>query len=182
MPKKEEYKEPELIIDGQKVKFHYNRAERLAMKYDNVNEKKNCFFCLKNRGFLFILADFTLIFLIFIGYYYFIGKSKGVIRNNFYYNLSVKRGSIKDSLQCIVQIKNMLNKKNTLLYNDLLVELYDRYSNPVNFSTIMLDKLEYEKKEFNTYSIDFNNLQPEKYRVVLKNRSGILVELDFRLR
>lgn len=182
MSKKEEYKQPELIIDGQKVKFHYNRAERLAMRHDNPNSDKNCFFCLKNKGFLFILTDFILIFLILMGYYYFIGKSKGIIRNNFYYNLSVKRGETRNSISCVLQIKNMSNKKNILINKEFIIEVYDRYSNPIYSGSIIADKVEYEKKEFNTYQIKFENLNPDRYRICLKNNNNILVELDFRVR
>lgn len=181
MSKKEEYKEPELIIDGQKIKFHYSRTERLAMKHNNPNEEKNCFFCLKNVSFMIMVLNLVLIFLILIGYYSLIGRSKGVIRKNFYYNISVKKDKETNSLKISLQIKNILNKKNELSNKEFSVEIYDKYLNLVSTNKILIEKTEYEAKEFNIYQLNIKEITPQKYIIMLKNGSDILIEMNINI-
>ena len=112
----ENTEQPELYIDGEKIKFHYNRKERLAMQPRRY--KSEGFFSKKNRYLHIQMIALFFIFIMIIVLSKIIGNQKSYDFNNFRITLSEKRIKNSPNIDFKVIIKNLKKSNNIIDEND----------------------------------------------------------------
>ncbi len=174
----------ELIIEGERVKFHYDREERLSMIRNNTDKKKNCFFCKKNSSIILTLINLALIFVVIIVYTGLLGKSKNIVDNGIQYHLTKRIFGNYDDINFIFQIKNNSKNKVYLDVKEGVLEIFGE--NSVLAHTVRFDitKEALEPKESFIESLAVE--KPEKGRydaeIILKNREDIKLKTSFRVK
>src|SRR4030042_3060310 len=120
-----EYKDPELVIGGEKIKFHSSRAERLSRSSLNPMKYNEPFFAKKNRYLHFIIINIFIIFIMGIIISTIYGNSKSFTEDGFYFSLIKRNTFSKNDLYFNFLIKNSSKKENLLKYSDYNFILYD---------------------------------------------------------
>lgn len=120
MKKDKNYTPPtSIVVNGEKVNFHYNREERLAMSnnYPKDNKKRN--------GYLKIIVfDLVLIVIIGIMLSFFYGKNKTVTYNELEVSFSHKRISKSRIIDFTIRINNETEK--ALKIPELKIDVYNK--------------------------------------------------------
>ena len=149
--KQNTYKNPELYVDGQKIKFHYNREERLA-RAQNIIESDNSFFSKKNRSLHIVIVNLIVIIIIGLIFSRFANKAISHDYNGFKFLFFKKNYFDSPILDFRIQLKN-ITKNNNILDED--------YRN--------MDFKIYDNKETIIYSKEFfilkNIFKPDEYHI-----------------
>jgi hypothetical protein len=181
---KNSYNKKELIIEGERVKFHYDRAERLAMTRNKSDEKKNCFFCKKNASVLLTFINLALIFVVITVYAGLLGKSKNIVENGIQYHLTKRIFGNYDDINFIFQIKNNSKNKTYLDVKEGVLEIYDKNSVLTHTVRFEITKDALEPKESFIKSLAVEKPAKGKYdaKINLTNKEDIKLTTSFSVK
>lgn len=171
----------EIYIDGEKVKFHYNREERLS-KVRSREDTKNCFFCKKNTSFL--ITFFNLLLIVILGLFFskYVGKLDNLNDNGIQYFIS-KKYFTKD-IEFNFQIKNISKEKKVLTSNKKVFEIVDETNKTLYFKELTISKNEYRPNESYLETIIIDKPKFGNYKAVLYIDTQKIkkIELKFSVR
>jgi len=182
MNKREIYEKPKNIyVDGEKVKFHYDRDERIS-KVRNRIKDDNCFLCKKNFPYFVTFFNLILVCVLGIVFSKFVGRADILNDNGLQYFVSKKYFS-KD-IEFNFQIKNVSKEKKTLSFTRKVFEIVDDNDKSLYYKEINVSKDEYRPNEFylETIIVDkpkFGNYKAIVYIDVNKFKK---IELKFSVR
>ncbi|MBN2547333.1 MAG: hypothetical protein JXB50_16135 [Spirochaetes bacterium] len=176
-----EYKDPELFIDGQKIKFHSSRSERLARKKTSSIKYNEPFFSKKNRYLHIMILNIIIIFIMGIIISTIYGNSKSFNEDGFYFSLTKRNTFSKNELYFIFLIKNVLKKDNLLKYPDYYFILYDEKDIIIYQKNNLILKQVFKPEE--KYTDVFLVMRPKngKYRAVIVFNNNIKINMNFQL-
>ena len=175
-------KEPELFIDGEKVKFHYSRKERLEKIPKKANN--NNFFDKGNRFIHIIILDIIFIMIIAFIFSVVIGRSKSVNDRGFKYYLTKKSFSSDQDLYFRLQIKNVSKKDKLLKLSDIELQILDLDNEIIFIKRLNIAKQKFKPKEYYTKNVIFEKPDPGKYKamVLINIEKDKKIELFFSIK
>ena len=164
----ENNKMPELIIDGEKVKFHYNREERLSRSYECIKQD-NSFFNKKNRYMHIMILDLILIALIGLIFYATVGKAKGHIEDGFKFYFSKKIIDDSPILDLRMTVKNISKTNKTLSedFKEMELKIFNESGENIYDKNFVIKKKQYKPDEFYTEYLLIDKPQSGKYRATV---------------
>ena len=164
----ENKKMPELIVDGEKVKFHYDREERLARSYKCI-KSDNSFFNKRNRYIHIIILDIIFIVIIGLIFYSTVGKAKGHIEDGFKFYFSKKIIDDSPILDIRMSVKNISKVDSTLSedFREMELNIFNEGEKIIYNKTFLIKKRQYKPDEFYTEYLLIDKPQPGKYRATI---------------
>ncbi len=160
---------PELFIEGQKVKFHYNREERLA-KFPYKIKSDDSFFSKKNRSLHLIIINLIFLFIIGIIFMKFFGNTVSHEEKGFKFYFLKKDYYDSPILDFRIQIKNISKEKNILDedYRNMDFRIYDENENIIYSKLIYIQKNIFNPDEYHIeYIIVDKPKKDGKYKTIV---------------
>ena len=157
-------KEPELIIDGQKIKFYSNRQERLALKINQKNnDKKN-----KNKQTVILFLNIIMIAIAFMFVPYFTKSLVTITDQGFKFYFS-KLPNDKN-VDFSIEIKNITQNENTLSDENRNMELniYENKNKKIFSKSLYISKKTFTALESYKEIILTEKFSRGKYSAELK--------------
>jgi|GEM_PF-6827935 len=182
----DDIKEPELFINGKKIKFHYNRKERLNLIHNK--KEPNNFLSPKNR-FLHIQI-LSLIFILFIVFIIlkFVDNAKSTELNGFKIYLSKKQIKNSPNIDFKFRIQNNNNNENIIEENNrkFIFKVYNESEQLLFNKDIVIQKKYFAPNESFEELIIFEKPNKNKYKAYLylnkdNNENELLLSLDFTI-
>lgn len=169
MSKKENniYNDPELYVDGEKVKFHYNREERLS-KMPNRLEKSDSFFSKKFRHIHILILDIVFIMILGIVFSVLVGKSKSHIDNGIKYHFTKKLFTDMPIIDLRFQIKNVSRSNKDLEDVEMVFNLINEDNEIIIERIFLVPKQIFKPHEYYTEYFLLDKPKPGKYRSIVK--------------
>ncbi len=182
MKKKEIYERPkDLYVDGEKLKFLYDREERLKKSRNRIKDT-NCFLCRKNIPYFITFLNIILVCLLGLLFSKFVGRADVLNNNGIQYFISRKYFS--NDVEFNFQIKNVSKEKRTISYTKKIFEVLDDKDHQIFLKEIIVSKDEYRPNEFYLETIIIDKPKFGNYKAVLYIDVNRLekVELKFNIR
>jgi hypothetical protein len=159
-------KEPELMIDGQKIDFHYSREERLGMlppKKENVS-----FFDKRNRHIHILVIDIILILLVGAFLSTRAGRSREFEENGLKYHLQKKYFTKGKTISFSIQVKNGADEARILEDVDMIFKIFNRDSGKtLHEQTIIVSRQTFRPGEHFTDTIIIDKPPRGKYQATI---------------
>ena len=160
---------PELYIDGQKIKFHYNREERLAIAQHKI-KTDDSFFSKKNRSLHIIIVNLIVIIIIGLIFSRFANKAISEDYNGFKFYFYKKNYFDSPILDFRIQVKN-IKKNNNILdedFRNMDFKIYDNNETIIYSKEFFISKNIFKPDEYNIEYIFFKKPEkPGKYKAVI---------------
>jgi hypothetical protein len=176
-------KEPELTIDGQEIKFHYSRKERLGMLPEK--REKTTFFDKGNRHIHILIIDIILILLVGAYLSTRAGRSREYEENGVKYNLQKKYFTKGKTMRFSIQVKNDAGETRVLDDVDMIFKVINRDKKEEFYSReILLSRQTYRPEEFSQEIIIIDKPPRGKYHatVWIDDEGNKSVGLNFLVR
>jgi len=177
-----EYKDPELYIDGEKIKFHSSRSERLARSNFKPIKYNEPFFSKKNRYLHIIILNFFLIFIMGIIISTIYGSSKSFTEDGFYFSIVKRKTYSQNDLYFNFLIKNILKEENLLKYSDYNFILYDEENRIIYKKNNIILKQIFKSNEKYTDVFLVQRPKNGNFRSVIIFNDNIKINLIFKLK
>lgn len=155
-------RDPELIIDGEKITFHSSRRERKNFMYSRI-EAADSFFSNKKRYMHFMIIDMIFILLIGIVFSVVVGRAKSVDEQGFRYYFSKKYFSTSPHINFNFEIKNISGETKMLEDVSVLFEIFDKKDQSIHSKEFLIPKQIYKTQEFYSIPIIFDKPEKGKY-------------------
>lgn len=167
--KQDTRKNPELYVDGQQIKFHYNREERLARAQHRI-ESDNSFFSKKNRSLHIIIINLIIIIILSLIFSKFANRAKSQDFDGFKFFFFKKNYLDSPILDFRVQVKN-IEKINNVLdedYRNIDFKIFDSNETIIYTKKLYLSKNLFKPDEYILEYIIVNKPEkPDKYKATI---------------
>ncbi len=182
--KKETFNPPEsIVVDGEKVTFHYNRKERISMSGTKSElESSNKFFSKKYRYLHILLLDIVIICVIGLIYSNTVGKNDVKTINHVEYSLSRKYYGNNKILSASIQIKNKSSEPINLSKDQLTLVLTNTENKTIYSRDITPSSKDYNKDEFYFDTIIINDLASGRYKAYILLNDKSVVNVGIRIK
>lgn len=182
--KKNPYDPPkEIILNGEIVKFHYNREDRLKMGTGALSQdlpsSSSSLFSRTNRHKLILILNLVLITVAGVFFSNFFGKNRITEIDGLKVALTRKQYSNGTVQSFQIQIRNKTNKPLSYPSNYMQFSLKKESGETFFKKDIFISKLSYTPDEFFMENITINHLEKGQYRAQLQLTENGSIHLDF---